>query len=247
VIKQDIDRTISDIVRNDYRTADVFKSFGINYCCSGLASVSEACNAREIDSDLVASALRKATRDVRIPNVLVFDSWTIDFLIDYIVNLHHTYIKIAIPNIKSSISSYVLSHSKQNTITVEVEDIFDQLSNALNTHSIYEEEIIFPYIKHLDVTHRRKEVYGSLFVRTLRKPLENIETEHQKITALLAQIKELTNNYTFPATACTNYRVVIEKLKEFHNDIVQHKHLEDDLLFPKAMNLERELLKLQTQ
>jgi regulator of cell morphogenesis and NO signaling len=122
--------------------------------------------------------------------------------------------------------------------------LFRELSVLLMTHSRHEEEIIFPYIKQIESTYRRKETYGNLFVRTLRKPLSNIEKEHEVIMSILKEIKSLTNNYTCPSNACAEQSVIYNKLNEFHSDMLQHTHLEDDILFPKAIEMEKELLQL---
>jgi regulator of cell morphogenesis and NO signaling len=96
------------------------------------------------------------------------------------------------------------------------------------THSRHEEEIIFPYIRQIESTHRRKETYGNLFVRTLRKPLSNIEKEHDVIMSILKEIKTLTNDYSCPADASADLSAIYHKLEEFHSDMLQHTHLEDD-------------------
>ena len=238
----DLNKTVSDIVREDYRTADVFKKYGINYCCSGQAALIEACALKDIDYNEVVNDLRKATRTICLPSNLLFDNWKIDFLIDYIVNVHHAYLSQVLPEMEVNLISFVNSHTKQYPELERVLKIFQLIVDSLTLHNRHEEEIIFPYIKQMENMHRRKETYGSLFVRTLRKPLNNIEEEHKKITELLLELRTLTNNYTFPPNACTNHQVVFKKLKEFDDDMIQHKHLENNILFPKAIEMEKELL-----
>jgi regulator of cell morphogenesis and NO signaling len=235
-------KTVSEIVRNDYRTADVFKTFGINYCCGGQVSVEEACTARNINFEDLTVALDSATRTISLPNNLQYTSWKLEFLVDYIINVHHAYLYAALPDVQASLGAFAASHRKQHPELTEVVNLFDELATALLQHNRHEEEIIFPYIKQIDSTHRRKETYGSLFVRTLRKPLSSIENEHSKITRLLTELRSLTRNYSYPGNACTNHRVVYNKLKEFDEDLVQHKHLENNILFTRAIALERELL-----
>jgi regulator of cell morphogenesis and NO signaling len=109
-------------------------------------------------------------------------------------------------------------------------------------HNRHEDEIIFPYIKQIDLAYRRKEPYGNLFVRTLRKPLHNIEQEHLKIQDLLNDLQRETNHFTVPDKACINYQVMYKKLEELYNNLIQHKYLEDEVLFPKAIAIEQKLL-----
>jgi len=240
----DYTKTVSEIVRNDYRTADVFKKHGINYCCGGKVLLQEACAVQKIDYNKLVEELNRATKTIHLPNTIQYNQWTVDFLIDYIINVHHEYLKQTIPALEANLLSFVNSHQKQFPELSELQEVFQQLVRILATHTQHEEEIIFPYIKQLSNAFRRKETYGSLFVRTLRKPLSNLEAEHSKISTLLSQLRSLARHYTFPENACTNHRVVFHKLKELDNDLVQHKHLENNILFPKAIELEGELLQV---
>jgi regulator of cell morphogenesis and NO signaling len=243
--KQDDTRTVAEIVRDDYRTADVFKKYGINFCCGGKVPLTEACAARNIRLEELAKELEFATRNISVSTSLQFNQWKIEFLVDYIINVHHAYLKQALPAIEVNLLTFINSHRKNHPELPDLYDAFVTLSVFLQKHNLHEEEIIFPYIKQIDNAYRRKETYGNLFVRTLRKPLYNIEQEHGRIHELLASIRELTNHYQFPENACTNHRVIFNKLREFDNDLVQHKHLEMNVLFPKAIEEERALLNLE--
>ena len=239
-----MDRTVADIVRDDYRTADVFKKYGINFCCGGQLLLGDACEQRNIDPATVNRELQMATHIISLPNCLKYDTWRTDFLVDYIINVHHAYLFQVMPQLEASLLSFVEGHRKKYPDLEEVLVLFRELSAMLQSHNTHEEEIIFPYIKQIENTYRRKETYGNLFVRTLRKPLSNIETEHKKIGALLNELRTATRNYQYPENACTNHRVIYQKLKEFDQDMVQHKHLENNILFPKAIEIEKELLRL---
>jgi regulator of cell morphogenesis and NO signaling len=240
----DLTKTVSEIVQEDYRAADVFKKHGINYCCSGRIALLEACSARNIEYSTVIEDLRQATKVLQISNALRFSEWRIDFLVDYIINVHHAYVDVAMPEIETSLELFMDGHRKKHPELEKVLDLFKELAALMDTHKRHEEEIIFPYIKQIDNTHRRKETYGNLFVRTLRKPLSNIAKEHDMISSILKEIQVATNNYTFPPNACTNHRVIFQRLREFHDDMMQHKHLENNILFPRAIDIEKELLQL---
>jgi regulator of cell morphogenesis and NO signaling len=235
---------IREIVLSDYRTADVFKRIGINYCCSGNISLLEACEARGIEYNDVEKELSEATRMVYVSNALPFSEWKIDFLIDYIINVHHAYLYKALPALESRLNSFIEGHKKKYPELTKINEVFAELSNFLLPHNRHEEEIIFPYIKQITVAYQRKESYGNLFVRTLRKPLDNIEKQHSVISEYLQKLISYTNNYQPPANACTNHQVLYHKLHEVYNDLIQHKHLERNILFPKAMEIEQQLLQL---
>jgi regulator of cell morphogenesis and NO signaling len=240
----DSENTISDIVRSDYRAADVFKKYNINFCCSGQVSLQEACRLQDLDYDTIVSELEEATRNIYISNSLQFDQWRIDFLIDYIINIHHAYLYQAIPALELRLTSFMEGHKKKYPELIQIHQLFLELLNILLTHNRHEEEIIFPYIKQIDIAYRKNEPYGNLFVRTLRKPLSNVTREHSMISELLKKLKSCSNNYTFPINACTNHQVLYHKLREFDDVLGQHKHLEDTILFPKAIEIEQHLLRV---
>ncbi|MDP9230561.1 MAG: DUF542 domain-containing protein [Bacteroidota bacterium] len=237
-------RTVAEIVRNDYRTADVFKKYGINYCCGGQVALEEACLFKQLNSLDIIHELEQACRTVKLSNNLQYDQWKLDFLIDFIINVHHAYLYKAIPSLELRLTSFMEGHKKKYPELIQIHELFLELSNVLLAHNRYEEEIIFPYIKQIDTAYRGKEPYGYLFVRTLRKPLSNVEKEHSVISDLLGKLKLCTNNYVFPDNACTNHQVLYHKLRELNDDFVQHTHLEHNILFPKAIEIEQQLLRL---
>ena len=238
------DNKISEILRSDYRTADVFKKYNINFCCSGEVSLEFACASKNLDLTTVINELEEATRNIHLPNNLRFNEWKVEFLVDYIINIHHAYLQQAIPSLELRLVNFIEGHKKKFPELVNILDAFIELSKVLLPHIRHEEEIIFPYIKQIDNAWRKKEPYGNLFVRTLRKPLTNIEKDHTLISIYLKNLRKYSNNFQFPANACTNHQVLYHKLREFHDDMIQHKHLENNILFPRAVEIECELLRL---
>jgi regulator of cell morphogenesis and NO signaling len=112
-------------------------------------------------------------------------------------------------------------------------------------HLQHEEEIIFPYIRQIAHAYDNKESYAGLLVRTLRKPVENVmHHEHEAVHKILGNMRQLTNHYTPPQHACTNHKVTFLKLLEIDNDLTQHMYLENDILFPRAIEMEKKLLRL---
>ena len=244
IVMDDFDCVISDIVKLDYRTADVFKKYQLSFCCSGAISLKSACEVKGIDFELISNELKEATRNLILPNNLPFDEWKIDFLIDFITNIHHAYVYRVIPSLSSSLESFTLGHQTKYPVLTRIQELFTKLTEILLIHNRYEDEIIFPYIKQIDSAYRRKEPYGNLFVRTLRKPLHVIEREHFQIQELLNDLKIETKQFTAPDKACLSYQVIIKKLEEAHNNLLQHKFLERAILFPKAIAIEQKLLQL---
>ena len=237
--------TVSQMVRNDYRMADVFKKWGINYCCGGDLPLDEACAIQKVDRVQLDEALNKATQNISLPGSTAFDEWPLGFLTDYVIYVHHGYCRKVLPPLRSFLSGYVPGHLKKFPHLAGVQEAFLNLATELEEHMDNEEQSIFPYVKQIISTYHRREVYGNLFVRTMSRPLaDTVKKEHGRILLHLNQLREATNNYSFAPDACTNYQVLYNKLKEFDTDLVQHKHLENNILFPKAIEMEQSLLQV---
>ena len=129
----DFDCAISDIVKTDYRTADVFKKYQLSYCCSGSVPLKSACKAKGIDFERISGELKDATRNLTFPNNLPFDEWNIDFLIDFIVNIHHVYIYRDLPALNSTLQSFTMSHQTKYPEFIRIKELFTKTGR--NPHS----------------------------------------------------------------------------------------------------------------
>ncbi len=240
----DKDMTVHDIVSRDYRTADVFRKYEIEYCCGGKLPLQIACDNRGVDTDKVIRDLQQATRDIQISSSNIdFNDLDIDFITDFIVNVHHQSIRKALPQLKLHLDQFAEGHKKKFPYIEELQRSVNQFSKTVLVHMEQEEEIIFPYIKQIAHAYHSRASYASLLVRTLRKPVDDIKQHEHDVTArMLKRWRELTDNYTAPAHACISHQVVFKKFREVDNDIVQHLFLENEILFPKAINMEKELL-----
>lgn len=237
--------TVSEIVRKDYRTADVFRKWGINYCCGGNLPLEDVCRLQGLELPVLQSEL-EAARTLRVlPSATRFDQWPLPFLIDYITHLHHAYIRDTGTALAGQLATFVKGHLKKYPYLAGVEECFEALLAMLLEHTQEEEARIFPYMRQVVSAAAGKESYGKLYVRTLGVPLGRIlDTEHKRIGATVAQLRALTGHYQFTEGACTNHRVLYHKLREFDEDLVQHKHLENNILFPRVLELEKELMSL---
>jgi regulator of cell morphogenesis and NO signaling len=240
----DKDLTVHDIVSKDYRTADVFRKYGIEYCCGGKIPLQMACDNKGVDTDKVLKDLNEVTRDVRVSSSdLNYNDWDIDFLTDYIVNVHHQNIRRSLPQLKVHLDQFAEGHLKKFEYLAELQRSLNQFNKTVLVHMEQEEEIIFPYIRQIAHAYHSRASYASLLVRTLRKPVDDImQHEHDVTARMLKHWRDLTNNYTTPSHACISHQVVFKKFREVDNDIVQHLHLENNFLFPKAISMEKELL-----
>lgn len=234
---------VSDIVNNDYRTAEVFRKYNIGYCCTGKMPLEVVCNMEGIDVEMIRKELSEAVRTVIISNRLQFEEWSIDFLLEYITNVHHEYLKISLKEIAQQLKEYTDSHKKVADWMPSLEKQFLLMKKQLLHEMSREEETLFPYIRQISYAYRHKEPYAALFVKTLRKPIDDDAfTGHSFILKSLSAIRELSGQYAIPANACVARKVLLKKLAELDRDIVQHFYLEQNILFPRAKSIEKELL-----
>jgi regulator of cell morphogenesis and NO signaling len=233
----------SEIVTRDYRAARVFRRYGIEYCCGGRFPLEVICASQGIEPEKVLEDLRKETRDIRLPSDPGYQEWTIDFLIDYIINLHHRYIRNSIPCISDQLKEFIEEHEKRMPHVAGFGRMFERLAKEIIPHLKDEEETVFPYIRQLAHAYQSRETYAVLLVRTLRKPVSRMmRNEQEKITYLLNQLREATDYYHPPEKACVNHKVVLARLRELDLDLTQHLYLENEILFPRVVQIVSELL-----
>jgi regulator of cell morphogenesis and NO signaling len=241
--KIDINTYVSVIVSHDYRTSEIFRKYDIDFYCSGKRSLDEACKEKGLETEEVLKEIKQAMNPNVAGNIPEFDDWDIDFLADYIYNIHHRFLHKALPEVNEYIKHLLDEYGKSNPELMELEVIMQRMMKEIPPHMKKEEEVIFPYIKQINHAWRHKDSYASLLIRTLRKPVEEVmQAEHESVGTQLHRIRVLTNYYSPPSHSSIRYRITYSKLKEMDNDLVQHIHLENNILFPKAIALEKELL-----
>ena len=217
------DKTIAEIVSEDISKASVFKKYNLDFCCGGGKTVEVACAKANLDLDNVIQDLLSTTTNTTTPN-LNFKDWSADFLVDYIINVHHSYVKENLEVINEFATKVANVHGQHAPETIEIDNLFLTLSNELLSHLEKEETILFPAIK-AKLTNQALE-YGNDVIQIL-------EDEHDAAGTIVKKIQELSNNFTPPEWACNTFKALYFKLDEFINDLYQHIHLENNILFPK--------------
>jgi len=233
--------TIGDLVTKDFRKAEVFKKFGLDFCCGGKKTLTKACKEKGLDVVQIEKELREVDEQPVMPSQ-DFNQWDLDFLADYIVNTHHKYVVQAIPILFEYTQKVAKVHGDRNSEAVAIADNFLKVVDELNRHMMKEENVLFPYIKILVSNKRQGVTLEPSPFGTIKNPIRMMEAEHEEVGDVMEEINKLSNNYTPPANACTTFRLSYAKLKEFEDDLHQHIHLENNILFPKAIALEEELL-----
>jgi regulator of cell morphogenesis and NO signaling len=232
--------TIGEVVAQNFRTAQVFQTYGLDFCCGGKKTIGEACSAIGIDSDELISELAGVTENGNHAEQN-FYNWETDSLADYIINTHHTYLIRAMPNIYAHAVKVAQVYGEKHPGTIRVSQVFLEIKEELEVHMQKEEKMLFPYIKRIVQANRDGNQMHYPPFGTVGNPIKVMEIEHEKAGHLTLEINRLTENYTPPADACTTFRVLYEELREFENDLHIHIHLENNILFPKAIEIEKKL------
>jgi regulator of cell morphogenesis and NO signaling len=231
--------TVAEIVADNYKTADVFKSHGIDFCCGGKKSVKKVCEQKGLNYEAISEELENLANETNLEHD--YNSWKLSFLIDFIVNTHHTYVKNNIPLITQYAEKVAMVHGDHNPENIEIARLFREISEDLAGHMQKEELILFSNIKRMEQAAENNEDFVAPPFGKLANPINMMEMEHDTVGDLGKQIAELSNNYQPPVHACNTYRVLYAKLEEFENDLHKHIHLENNILFPKAIKMEERL------
>ncbi len=238
------DTTIKKIVTNDYRAAAVFEKYSLDFCCKGGVTIDQACTEKNVDPDLIYAELAELARESHA-NLPRFSEWPMDELIDYIVNVHHRYVREATPVVHAHTQKVAHVHGDHHPEVVAIAGHFETVGKDLTSHMMKEELMLFPYIKALVTAKRSGGVPPSAPFGTVQNAINMMEAEHQSAGGELYQIRALSGNYAPPEDACTTYRVSYKELQQFEQDLHEHVHLENNILFPKAIALEQVLLSSQ--
>ncbi|HYK77627.1 MAG TPA: iron-sulfur cluster repair di-iron protein [Daejeonella sp.] len=234
------EETIGEIVAKDYRKAQVFKKLGIDFCCGGKKTLNEVSEKKGISADEIRKELA-AIDKIEKSSSFDFDKWNLDFLSDFIVNTHHQYVRDSIPFISELSQKVARVHGSNHPEMIQVAEIFARVAQDLSLHLTKEERILFPHIKALAAVKRDGTPMPATPFGGVKNPVQVMEMEHEQAGEDMVIIRELTSDYTLPSDACTSYSILFKKLEEFEGDLHQHVHLENNILFPKAIELEKEL------
>lgn len=233
--------TVGEIVATDYRTAEVFDKYRIDFCCQGRTPIAKACEKKNVDMTSLVRELETAMKS-EAGQQMDFQTWSPDLLCDYIEKTHHRYVADSIPVLVQFLDKVARVHGERHPELLEINRLFREVADELAMHMKKEEVILFPYVRDMVACQRAGGEFNLPPFGTVQNPVRVMEKEHEFAGDHLFRIAELTGQYTPPADACTTYRVAFAKLDEFERDLHRHVHLENNVLFPKARKLEEELV-----
>ena len=236
----DGEETIGAIAAKDIRKAEILKAKGVDFCCGGNKTIKEASEEAGITEEELRSALNTTEAGPLSPSQ-DFNKWELDFLADYIINTHHRYIRENVENINSIAAKVAQVHGEHHPELKKLAQSINHFLQDLLNHTIKEERVLFPAIKEGVAKKRDSSFTGTIPAGFIKHPILMMQKEHEIAGEDLTFFRKITNNYALPADACNSYMYLFEKMKEFENDLYNHIHLENNILFPKALKLDEEL------
>ncbi len=231
--------TIGEIVAKDFRSAAIFKKYGIDFCCKGGRTIAEACEKKDVNEQQLINELNAIPKS-EDKNLNVSD-WPLDLLANYIVRMHHRYVREKIPYLLQFLDKLCRVHGDRHPELLEINQLFIESSQDLSSHLEKEEQILFPYIEELVKASQSSNILPTKHFGTVANPIAMMKHEHSTEGERFEKIAILTNGYEPPADVCNTYKVTFAMLREFEDNLHQHIHLENNILFPKAIALEEQL------
>lgn len=229
--------TIGEIAVKDLRKVEVFKKYGIDFCCGGKKTIAEVCAEKNIDATKVETELRQVSSESKASKISYSD-WNIDFLADYIVNTHHSYVRKYLPELQSYALKVAKVHGSKHPELLPIQKLVAEINEELTEHMEQEEKVLFTYIKKI-VQARSGGLPLVKQGKDLGGLIEELEKEHDFVGRCLDKIRELSNGYSIPSDACSSYKLLYKMIQEFEDDLHLHIHLENNILFPKALEMEK--------
>lgn len=228
---------VSQIALSNPASRRVLEDAGIDYCCGGAKSLGDACREAKVPSEEILDRLRQ-NRQPAQPEEVEWSSAALADLTLHIQQRHHKYVRGAIPRLRGLLAKVRTKHAEKHPEVAEIERLFEEVASEMLMHMEKEEQILFPYIDALDQTARGNGSVEPPFFQTVRNPVQMMMQEHDSAGDLVRQIRKASRDYQPPEDACATFRAAFQELQQFEADLHLHVHLENNILFPRAAELE---------
>ncbi len=231
------DMTLRSIVTQNIATAATFEKYGLDFCCHGNIALDQACAGKNVNAEQVSKEITDILNYTEASNA-DFNSMELDLLIQHIVSTHHKYVRDKLPIITAFADKVVNAHGNNHPEVITITELFNGVATELSSHLLKEERVLFPLIQKIVEAKRQKVEFAAPM--SVRFPISAMEAEHTSAGDALQQIRDLSANYNPPADACNTFKALYYELSAFENDLHIHIHLENNILFPKAIQLENQ-------
>ena len=236
-----LEKTVGDLAVAMPGATRIFEKLGIDYCCGGKRSLRDACQRAGLSADEVMRELEEGERQQSARSDSEWQNSSLSELISHIVCKYHAFLKKELPRLEKLISKVEGVHGQKHPELSRVETIFQSLQSELMPHMMKEEQVLFPYIEQLEHSVQSHHPAPAAHFGTVSNPIRMMTHDHDNAGDQLREMRTATNGFAVPADGCASYRALYQALEEFERDLHQHIHLENNILFPKAIRLETNL------
>ncbi|MBZ5664681.1 MAG: iron-sulfur cluster repair di-iron protein [Acidobacteriia bacterium] len=234
------EKTVRELALENTTATRVFEKLGIDYCCGGNKSLEEACRTANLNMDQVLDSLEMAEQSAHAAQI--DRNWQAEPLADliaHIKNTHHKYTREEIARLEPLFDKVCSVHGKNHPELLQIRETFRGLAEELTTHLMKEEMVLFPYVVRMEEAAIEKEPTVPAPFGTVQNPISMMEHEHDSAGNALRAMRATSNSYSAPADACVSYQTLYQALAAFETDLHQHIHLENNILFPHAVEMEK--------
>ncbi len=228
---------VKDIALSNPGARQILEDAGVDYCCGGGKSLHEACMHADVPAAGILKRLRENSEQVS-PGEAVWVSAPLADLTRHIREKHHRYVREAIARVRPLFEKVKAKHGEKHREIAAIEELFLEVGREMIMHMQKEEQILFPYIDALEHSANGNGSLEPPFFQTVQNPIHAMMKEHDSAGDLVKQIRKASAEYTPPADGCTSYQALYQDLREFEADLHQHVHLENNILFPRAVEME---------
>jgi regulator of cell morphogenesis and NO signaling len=229
--------TVGDIALEHPASVRVFEKLGIDYCCGGSKPLAEACREHSLDVKTVIAELDDAGKEIRRKD----PDWAaepLEFICQHIVETHHAYILTEMPRLSSLARKVVLRHSDAHPELNQIQELIEALAVELLLHLHKEEMVLFPFVTNMERNIANRGLRSLECFGAVRNPIHVMMDEHNTVSVTMAEIRTLSHTFAPPEDACPTWRSFYRALAEFDSDLNRHVHLENDVLFPRAIEMD---------
>ena len=233
-------KTVREVAVENPVATRVFEKFGIDYCCGGNQSLEQACTVAGASMNQVLDALEMEEETARsAQHVREWKNELLSELVAHIKNTHHKYTREEIVRLTALLQKVCSVQGKNHPELFEIQSTFSGLAQELTTHMMKEEMVLFPYIVRMEESVMQKEPVLPAPFGPVANPVAMMEHEHDSAGAALRSIRKASSDFVAPADACVSYQTLYKALAAFEADLHQHIHLENNILFPRAIAMEK--------